>query len=478
MGLPEKRGPASIPPMEAPDPPAPFPRRGSGASSRSSRAWPAWLHLYGAALDALAALPWQGKAEAPSPKWIRGLRQRSVDLDRFQRWGATERDLERPLVWVHAPSVGEGLQARAVLEVLLRARPDLQSIFTHFSPSARPLARRMPVDLAGALPLDGRRLSARILDALRPDLLVFTKTEVWPLLTGAAAERGIPVALIAATLPEEAGRLRWPGRHFVAPGFRELRQVLAISAGDAGRFPRLGVHPARVQVTGDPGVDSAWVRIGGANPEASHLAPFRSAPRPTLVAGSTWPKDEAVLLEALRAVRSAIPGLRVILAPHEPDAHHLQPLEDALERGGWSHARLGEVEAAGRVGDAEVIVVDRVGVLAELYTVGDAAFVGGGFHGKGLHSVLEPAAAGLPVVFGGRGRDSLAARELQSVGGAMSVETAEALAHVLSGWWAGSPPSRSPESWERGTQARTFLAGHRGASERTVEHLLAILPPA
>jgi len=480
-GLSVGEGPCFFSPMEAPQPPPPFPPRGAEATSSAPRQWPVWLRGYARALDALATLPLAKRLDpttspTTSPKWIRGLHERKGDWERFQSWGATERDLRRPLVWVHAPSVGEGLQARAVLEPLRELRPDLQSVFTYFSPSAEALARRMPVDLAGTLPLDGRRITREILEVLRPDLLVFTKTEVWPVLALSAAERGIPVVLVAATLPQEAGRLRWPGRNFVTPGFRALHQVLAISPEDAHRFPRLGVRPGHIQVTGDPGVDSAWVRIGRANPEASYLSPFHRSPRPTLVAGSTWPADESVLLAALNSIRSSVPGLRVIVAPHEPDARHLLPLEQALGAGGWTPIRLSEVENQGDPGMGDAIVVDRVGVLAELYTVGDAALVGGGFHGKGLHSVLEPAAAGLPVVFGGRGRDSLSARQLLGEGGAVRVKTAEELAEVLRGWWEGDPATRSPRSHEMGARARSFLERHRGAALRTAERLLEFLP--
>jgi 3-deoxy-D-manno-octulosonic-acid transferase len=294
---------------------------------------------------------------------------------------------------------------------------------------------------------------------------------VWPVLAVSAARGGVPVALVAATLPEESGRRGWAGRRFLRPAFRALARLCAVSERDGERFLELGVDPKRVVVTGDPGIDSAWERAAAADPEAPHLAAFHRSPRPTLVAGSTWPADERVLVPALTALRRAVPDLRVVVAPHEPDEAHLGSLEGALVAEGWRPLRLAQVEAAGDAGQADAVVVDRVGVLAHLYTVGRVAYVGGGFHRHGLHSVLEPAAAGIPVIFGPRFGSSLAAEELRDRGGAAAVKDAEELARVAASWLSGSDQGTAV-----GRRARAFLEEHRGASGRTVEALLPLLP--
>lgn len=417
------------------------------------------------------ARPERPPGRASGSKVIRGIQGRRRDRDLFPSWAEGGRDPGRPLAWIHAPSVGEGLQAQAVLEALRVRRPDLQFAFTHFSPSAEALARRMPADVSGYLPWDTRPAATAALDALDPDLLLFTKTEVWPVLTLLAAERNIPVALVAATLPESAGRRGPLGRAFLAPAFQALAQVMAISPGDGARFAQLGVPPTRVLITGDPGIDSAWDRAQATAPGAPYLAPLQGSSRPTLVAGSTWGADEAVLVPALAKVRKAVPDLRLVIAPHEPDEAHLDPLERALRSGGWRVTRLGEVERRGHADDVDAVVVDRVGVLAHLYSVGQAAFVGGGFHSAGLHSVLEPAALGLPVAFGPRFDNSLAAEELRSGGGGVSVEGTGDLTRVLVSWLR---PGGDGETV--GARARAYLLRHRGAAVRTVDALLPLLP--
>lgn len=405
-------------------------------------------------------------------KLVRGIRGRRDAHGLLARWGREGRDPARPVAWFHAPSVGEGLQARAVIEALRRRRADVQVVFTHFSPSAEALARSMPADVAGYLPWDMVGPMRWVLDAVRPDMLVFTKTEVWPVLVALAAERRAPAAMVAATLPSGAGRMRWPARMLLRPTWAALAAVAAIAEEDGRRFTELGVAPDRVRVTGDPGIDSAVQRARSAPNDAPYLKPFHVAPRPTLVAGSTWPADEAVLLPALESLRSRgvlgeDPGFpRVIIAPHEPSTARVGALLQGLGARGWTAATLADVEAAGSCEGVDAVVVERVGVLAHLYTVGTMAYVGGGFHGAGLHSVLEPAAARLPVAFGPRHHNARAAADLLDAGGAVEVDGVEALAAALDVWL------RDAEALHYAARrAYDYIDAHLGAAERTAATL-------
>ena len=406
-------------------------------------------------------------------KLARAVRARRGAADQLIEWARRGRDPDRPLLWAHAPSVGEGLQARAVIEALRARAPEVQVVFTHFSPSAERLAARMPADFAGTLPWDVPDEAGRAVAALRPDLLCFTKTELWPVLARAAHERGAATALMAATLPDGSSRARWPARAVLRPTLTALDLVAAVGEPDAERLVALGASAGAVRVTGDPGIDAAAERVLATDQEAPHLRPFRSAirgsghgsgrgsGRPTLVAGSTWPADEAVLVPACVELRRAHPLLRVILAPHEPEERGMRALEARLRAEGWRTARLAEIERGG-AGDADLVVVDRVGILAELYTVGELAWVGGGFHAAGLHSVLEPAAAGLPLVFGPRHRNARAAGELLRRGAARVVENAAGAAAVLGAWLADGATSASA-----GSAALHYIQSHRGAAART-----------
>jgi 3-deoxy-D-manno-octulosonic-acid transferase len=413
-------------------------------------------------------------APARDGKVWRSLGARKGIQERYTAWGAAHRDAARPLLWMHAPSVGEGLQARPVLERLRAAHADLQLAYTHFSPSAEQFAHSLGADFADYLPFDSVADARATLDALRPTALVYSKLDVWPELTREAAQRGVPLGLISATLAARSGRRSRLAALVLGQAYARLDAVGAIDPDDAARLVALGVREAVVEVTGDTRYDQVWARAQRIDRGGSLLAPLASD-RLTVVAGSTWPADEAVLFAAWRAVHRQIPGARLVIAPHEPSPAHLAAVERMAAADRLSLARLADVGSAAAA-VADVILVDRVGVLGDLYALAAAAFVGGGFHEAGLHSVLEPAAFGAPVAFGPRCERSRDAGLLARAGGGVAVPNATALAGALIGWLGADGPRRAA-----GARALAVVRGGLGAADRSmrlVERLLDRRPPA
>jgi 3-deoxy-D-manno-octulosonic-acid transferase len=265
-------------------------------------------------------------------KLARGLDGRRGLKDRLAAWAATQRDSKRPLVWMHAPSVGEGLQAKPVLETLRAEHPDWQLAFTFFSPSAERLAKNLPVDVADYLPLDRAGDVAAVLDALQPTALVFSKLDVWPELTLAASRRGVKLGLISATVAPKSSRLRWPTRPWSEPAYRALDRVGTISEEDGERLELLGARPEAIAVTGDTRYDSVAERAERLDPTREPLSRLGRVPADTftIVAGSTWPSDEAVLLPAFADLLVQLPTARLLLAPHEPNPDHLAGITERL----------------------------------------------------------------------------------------------------------------------------------------------------
>jgi len=388
-----------------------------------------------------------------SAKLAAGLAGRRAAVAGLAAWAAANRDRARPLIWCHAPSVGEGLQAGAIL-VLLRARhPDWQLAFTHFSPSAESSASRQPADVHAYLPADLPADIDAALDAMAPSALVFVKLDVWPELACRAAARGIPVLLVAATVSPVSRRIAWPARAITRAAYEALSAVGAIAAADAKRLELLGVPADRITITGDPRFDSVLQMVESAKDAP---APIQRTPTPALVAGSTWGPDETVLLEAFARVRAAHATARLILAPHEPTPAHLAAVDTLALRLGLPRP----VRLANADGTEAFIVVDRVGVLARLYGIGGAAYVGGGYGRAGLHSVLEPAAWGVPVVFGPRWQNSRDAGLLLDAGAALALSSsgpASQLAELWRSWLAKAEAHRSVG--ERGLQVVRSGAG-------------------
>jgi 3-deoxy-D-manno-octulosonic-acid transferase len=384
--------------------------------------------VYEAALH--AARPLLAVAAPLNGKLRRGVDGRRMAVRLLTEWAGQHRDTTRPLLWLHAPSVGEGLMASAILAAAREQQPDLQSVFTYFSPSAERSASRVGADCATYLPWDLRSNMRRVLDVVRPDAVGFVRTEIWPVLGREAQRRGVRVALVNAVLSEQSSRTRRPARFVLGAAYRRLDAVGAVSEDDVPRFALLGVPPERISVTGDARFDQVWQRVQTLELDKPLLHALSAGDVPLLVAGSTWPLDDECVISAITRMQGQGRRWRLVIAPHEPTPGHVAALEQRLHGAGLSHARLPGLDVAA-VPNVQVLVVDRVGVLADLYAAADAAWVGGGFGSSGLHSVVEPAALGVPVLYGPRHGNAAEAARLAAAGGGFILQDVLALSSTL-----------------------------------------------
>ena len=395
-----------------------------------------------------------------SAKFLRALRSRRGLVERYEKWALAERDVSRPLLWIHAPSVGEGLQALPVIQRFRRRRPDVQLAYTYFSPSAERFASTTGAAFFDYLPFDTRHEMDRALDALCPTAIVYSKLDVWPILTTGAVDRNVKVGLLSATVPESSRRRSRLALLALEDAYRSLDVVGAISPSDAERLLKMGVRGDRMTVTGDTRYDQVWGRASAPNTKRDALVQRYAADRFTLVAGSTWPSDEKRLLDAWLKVRREIPDVRLIIAPHELSDPHLAAIEKWAGESKLSLARTSDPEA----GPADVLLVDQYGVLGDIYAVGDAAYVGGGFHDAGLHSLLEPASHGAPVLFGPMHTDNRDANLLIAGGGAFRCSgPGDLSARILA--WIKSPAVRQRAS----ESARRVVEAGIGAADRSTD---------
>jgi 3-deoxy-D-manno-octulosonic-acid transferase len=414
----------------------------------------------GGAANALAAIVPEGDS-----KFRRGLNARHRIVDRYLRWSASTRDPSRPLLWFHAPSVGEGLQAQLVIDLVKTRRPDVQIAYTFYSPSAERFAKALGVEFADYLPFDTFRSARAIMRALEPRALLFSKLDIWPALTQAAVDTGVGVGVISATLAESSARRGVVARAFLGDAYRALQKIGAIDANDASHFREMGVRADRITVTGDTRYDQVWKRAERPRPA---LVQSLASARPTLVAGSTWPSDEEHLLPSWLNVREKIPDTRLIIAPHELTSLHLASIVKWAQANSLRLATIDDPAASA----ADVVLVNRFGILGDLYALADVAYVGGAFHSAGLHSVLEPAAYGAPVIFGPRHEKSRDATNLIEAGGGASVSgDADLLLRLRE--WLGSVPARDAA----GVAARSMVQSGTGAAERSFALVSDLLGP-
>lgn len=405
-------------------------------------------------------------AGAFDDKLARGVAGRRQATERLEQWAARDREVARPLVWFHAPSAGEALMAQAMIEAVRCLRRDAQIAFTYFSPSAERIVPRVGADVSDYLPWDVTSEAVRAVDALRPSAIAFVRTEVWPLLARVAHGRGVALALVNAVLAERSSRLGPAARLLLRPAYARLDAIGAVTEGDASRFAKLGVLADRVRVTGDARFDQVLRRRETLERDSDLLGLLRTAD-PSLVAGSTWAEDESVLIDAFTRIR-ATQRLHLVLVPHEPTARHLSLLERRLGRVGLRSERLSRAEKPGR-SDGDVTIVDRVGILADLYAAATIAYVGGGFGRSGLHSILEPASLGVPVLFGPRAGSAGEAQELVRARGGFAVRDAAALAQRISRLLSNAEDRR-----EAGRSAAAFAEAGRGGAARNAALILEV----
>jgi 3-deoxy-D-manno-octulosonic-acid transferase len=374
-----------------------------------------------------------------------------------------------PRVLLHGVSVGEIRAARPLLAALPRARPGPELALSSTTDTGLSVAREL-VLARGALvapavrwPFDARPLVERFLARLAPSALVLVELELWPGMLAAARRRAIPVAVVNGRVTERSAR-SWARLAGVLRPFAGLALVAARSEEDAERFRTLGA-PA-VVVAGNVKHDALPAGRVDPGPELARLLGARDG-RPVLVGGSTHAPEERLLAEAWRAT---LPGWRLVLAPRHPERS--EAVERELAALGLAPQRLSLLRAGREAPDpARPALVDSVGLLERVWGLAQLAFVGGGFGTRGGQNVLEPAAQGVPVLFGPDVRNFEAeARLLERAGGARRVASADELGRALEAW-GGDARARA----DAGRAARAALDGLQGATARTLEALGPLL---
>ena len=434
-----------------------------------------WLLYNGIALPAMLAGAQIGRLV--DPKIRAGFEDRNKIFERFE----LNRHRLNGCVWFHASSAGEYEQARPILRALReRTGPGLPTLATVFSPSGYARASAHPeADVIEYLPFDTLTGMEKLIRRLQPRAIVFVKYDCWPNLVWTARRHGVASLLLGASLHRASQRSTGLARHFFRSVYGSLDAVGAIGEDDARRFhEQLGLDRARVSITGDSRVDQI-VRRHEDSARSPLLEAFRDLPWRYLVLGSTWPKDEESFLPATADALHTHGELGMIIAPHEPGPQALEHIEARLKSRGLDAVRLSQLieprtlrrrttAAARNPSSWRIVLVDSVGQLATMYRLGHLAFVGGGFT-TGVHSVLEPAVCGLPVIFGPRHSNAIEATRLIESGAGASVHDGDEAARVLRRWLD------EPELYEQASAAALDqVERQRGATMRNLELLCRV----
>jgi 3-deoxy-D-manno-octulosonic-acid transferase len=337
-------------------------------------------------------------------------------------------DRSGPLIWMHAASVGEVQAARPLIAALTAQIPGCHFFLSTMTRQGRDAARaRLPETVRCELaPIDTPQAVTAALRAVRPDLYICLETELWPVMLRETSRAGIPLLLLNGRLSERSFNRyrRRPG--FMADLLRNFTAVGVIGEQDGARFRKLGAE--RVQVCGNLKYDMPAADAGAVREKYRLLlSPGR---KKVFICGSTRTGEEELLLPVYRRLRAeTAEGLLWIIAPR-----HLKRLDEVrrlLGEAGLDYALLSDCAEKGR--SADIVLVDSLGELADLYAVGDVNFCGGSLVNKGGHNIMEPVRWRRPVCFGPFMQDFADAAELVLTAGAgIQAGSADELADQLS----------------------------------------------
>ncbi len=339
----------------------------------------------------------------------------------------TQGQAKSQVIWIHAASVGEFEQARPLIERIAKSEEVLSStpgqaksqqpkansriIVTFFSPSGYEMRKDYALaDQVMYLPFSTRRNARRFLDAIQPSIAIFAKYDFWPAYLRELSKRNIPTYLISGIFtPKQLFFKPWGG------WYRKLLTyftTLFVQDQDSqDLLAKYGI--TNVVVAGDTRFDRVH-EIAQKPKDIPVVEHFAGANQKVIVAGSTWPEDEAFLARYINEHED----VKLVLVPHEIDEEHLHTIFQLFK---GRYVRFTEATPL-NVMQVQTLVVDTMGLLSSIYRYGQAAYIGGGF-GVGIHNTLEPAVFGMPVLFGPNYERFREAKGLIAAGAASSFET-------------------------------------------------------
>ncbi|GJL79023.1 MAG: 3-deoxy-D-manno-octulosonic acid transferase [Nitrospinaceae bacterium] len=361
-------------------------------------------------------------------------------------------------LWIHASSAGEVRAAKILLDALLQNGNVKPIVLSTFTRTGYDLAKKENIENVFRLPPDFPLWLNPLFTKLDPSQLVLIEAELWPSLLRGCKRRHVTVLLVNGRMSQKSA----DRYQKILPLFRWLADAVAVfsmrTQSDADRVLALGVNPEKVRVAGNIKFDAL---TGNSLQNDKNAFAEKSS---LIVFGSTRPGDEGPVMETILRLKEDFPDLKYVVAPRHLE--RCQEIEGLIQEFGLELKWHSKLSSNSERDDAFLILVDTMGELNDYYSRACLAFVGGGFNPRfGGQNILEPAAFGIPVVFGKHMNNfEEEARLLQESGGGIQIENSTALHSTLHRLLA-NPEERS----RRGRSAAETVLANQGAVQRTVE---------
>lgn len=324
-------------------------------------------------------------------------------------------------LWFHCASLGEYEQGLPVFKVLRKHYSNHKIILSFFSPSGYEIRKNSPIaDIAIYLPIDTKTNAKRFIEQVNPELTIFVKYDIWPNFLNELKRKQKRAVLISAAFRKNQSYFKFYG----AP----LRKALfafehIFTQNDISKDLLQTINYNQVTVSGDTRFDRVSSQLEIDN-SLDFIETFKDN-KLCVVAGSTWPEDEALLINFINSKASK--GVKFIIAPHNIKSGQIKHLQEKIN----SEVILYSEKDKQTLSNASVFIIDTIGILTKIYNYADIAYVGGAMGNTGLHNTLEPAVFGSPIIIGNNYDKFPEAKAMISDGGMFSVSNQKELDTIL-----------------------------------------------
>ena len=389
------------------------------------------------------------------------------------RLGIYSKDLvsrlsSRKNIWIHAVSVGEVIAAAPLVKNIRQRYPEYRIVLSTVTETGNSAARKIlsKDDIDLYLPFDLSFITRKVMDYIKPAFLVLTETELWPNLILTAHEMNVKVVLVNGRISDSSFKRYKIVRPFLVSVLRNI-DLLCMQTQEYGqRMVLLGARRTRVVISGNMKFDSAFLGdVSDQHREILRQTLCLHSGEQLIVAGSTHPGEEDIILSAYNKLQIQFPELRLIIAPRHIERAH--DIMNAVQRLRLDAVFFSRLPKESRTVSAHVVIIDVIGRLKDIYSIADIVFVGGSLVRKGGQNMIEPAVFAKPIILGPythNFRDIVDMfLEKQAV---MIAESEGPLVGVIEGLL------KDKDSAKRlGQKARSVVESNRGAAERTLRFI-------
>lgn len=359
-------------------------------------------------------------------------------------------------IWFHAASLGEYEQGLPVIEAIKQQFPNHKIVVTFFSPSGYEVRKNNTVaDVTVYLPLDTISNAKQFIELVHPEMAFFIKYEYWPNYLNELKKQQIKTYLISGILRENQAFFKWYGG-FYRNALKTFDYFFVQNESSKTLLQSIGFN--NVKVSGDTRFDRV-VSILERDNSLDFIEQFKNN-KTTIVIGSSWPKDEALLVNY---INQSSDDVKFIIAPHNIKSEQIQELKNAITKKTILFSEKDNVDLS----NSNVFIIDTIGILTKIYSYSDIAYVGGGFGNPGVHNILEPATFRVPVVIGPNYSHFAEATALVNMEGCISIQNQTQLNEAFD-----LLLQNEDERLEKGHICSTFVQMNKGATQTIMHHIL------